>query len=305
VSWWSGSSSPTRFYAAPYVSKREAQRSGLRESRLEGEPGGVTPAASFRVETPNRGKCGMSRFAILIASPDGGADALPGPPHDIARLRAFLTSPIGGAWHDVPEEIRAVTHPTVDQLTALIEEANQRDYAVVVFSGHGSHVGGNTRLSLSVSHQILAEDLAAQITTRATLVIDACRVPPQPPHLVMEIAEWEELLAEGAHEIADYRALFEQEFHKVPVSSVTTLYACRVGETAADTPDGAVFLSCLVNEAVLWANGQHFTKPRRFSVAEAWLLASKRMQLIGVAQNPVMAPLHDYRPKPPFAVWMP
>jgi len=245
----------------------------------------------------------MSRFAILISSPGAGADALTGPAIDIANVRSFLASPIGGGWV-VPDEVRSLTHPTVAQVTDLIAEANERDYCFLAYSGHGARVGNNTQMSLSVGQSLTVEELAAEIDTRATVVIDTCRVPPHPPHPGLQLPEWEQLLAEGVAHINAYRAFFEGECLKAP-EAITTIYACRDGETARDTPNGAVFLNCLINEAMLWAEGQHYMKPRGLTTAEAMFLAARAMGMMGIDQHPSIRPMWDYRPKPPLAVWLP
>jgi hypothetical protein len=241
-------------------------------------------------------------MAILIASPGEGANLLAGPPLDIHKMRAFLLSPLGGAWTD--DEI---VEPPLSEvaLTAAIEDGNERDYLFLVYSGHGARLNnGNTRLALSPGQTAIVEDLLGQITTRATLVVDTCRAPLQAPYPVIQLAEWEELLVENADYSQVYRAFFEAEFMKIP-QGVTTLFACRPGQTATDTPAGAVFLNCLLNEATLWASRQNSTRKKSLSVGAAWLMAGKVMEMMGLNQQPSMLPLFDYSPKAPLAVWLP
>jgi hypothetical protein len=244
----------------------------------------------------------MSRVAILIGSPGAGDDVLPGPAHDIAKLRAYLLSPTGGRWND--DEIIRMDSPTVAALDNALDTANSRHYCFFTFSGHGEHLGDGTVLQLRPGQKTPVEHVLDHLKIRATVVIDACREVIEGAGPAPELPNFDELLAVGAEHQGEYREFFEQEFTRVNEGSKNVLYACRAGQRARDTSTGGVFIQALINEALLWSAGP-LNGATGLSVGEVWYMAAKKLIDSGEHQQTKLVPRLEWRRRPPFAVGMP
>src|SRR5690348_13626615 len=115
----------------------------------------------------------MKRRAILIeASRIKGHPDLPGARADIANYRDWLLSNAGGAWEE--SEIIPLSNPSLERLRLERVRASDANYAFVVFTGHGGHVGNTTRVQLNDTDSIDAQSLAAACL-KCTVVVDSCR----------------------------------------------------------------------------------------------------------------------------------
>jgi Caspase domain len=119
----------------------------------------------------------MNRKALLIGNPGtvGHEDYLPGVVRDLENYKAFLESPLGGAWR--PDEIKTLKAPTKDETTNQISSLKGADYSFIVFSGHGRHSKSldttivKLRSGVELSSAALREGAA-----KHTLILDCCRV---------------------------------------------------------------------------------------------------------------------------------
>jgi hypothetical protein len=78
----------------------------------------------------------MDRYALLIdGSNINGEKHLPGAEKDVAAMREYLMSPVGGSWHD--DEIEIINQKPL-KLIKLKLICHDKDFCLVYFSGHGS-----------------------------------------------------------------------------------------------------------------------------------------------------------------------
>ncbi len=180
-----------------------------------------------------------TRKAVLICSPGSGKNRLPGVAQDLSNMYNYLLSPRGGAWYK--SEIHVLDNPSAWQAWQATQVAT--DYSFVYFSGHGfMDVWGNNQLCLYDGDVTDTELLNTSV--RQLVLIDACRVyMPSISGIPEEVEKW--LYASG---LSEARNLFNDYILSSP-PGITIVHATAAGETAQDTPEGAIFTNALLNKA--------------------------------------------------------
>jgi len=227
----------------------------------------------------------MNRKALLIGSP-GIAPVLKGVPLDLANYRSFLCSPLGGAW--TQDEVTILASPSREEVLAQVAALTRSDYSFVLFSGHGCHEGDGTCIELKPG--LVVNDAILKIgASKHTVLLDCCR------EVVPEV-RLDEAMAKAAELIPRLDAVQCRRAFDIRVSECATglvaLYACSVGETAADIEsEGGIYASSLVKAARTWHARSLTDLSKHFSilsVVEAHERASTLVRARTVKrQNPV------------------
>lgn len=201
--------------------------------------GGCPDATRFSIIGTNFTKTGdaVKRNALLI----GNTGGLGGVVVDIERTRRFLQSNRGGQWRHT--EITTLVDPKKSDVTEAIAEMRREcaDYTFFLFSGHGCHYG-QTHLNLNERNEKLLESELHFIADRQLSIFDCCRVDESVRQATMESA------AMTFDSIDTTRARYEARIMQA-ASQHAKLYACSVGESSYDYPEGALYLSHLLTEA--------------------------------------------------------
>jgi hypothetical protein len=247
----------------------------------------------------------LTRIAFLIGDGHSGGGPLPGVAADHRILRRFLESDGGGAWRS--NEILDISTISEADLTGRLAFGVGRDYALVVFSGHGFVAEEDGRTYCCINDEESVNELG--LTTgagRQCTIIDACRVvTPLGP-----LRKSERTVLGGIQDDAraqPYRDSCRSAYDAMILRSdpgLSFVYACTPGETAGDSPGGGLFLASLVDVARTWVAS---TKTPG-AVAHAWLSVSgaldsakNGMAAMRIPQHPI-GYLGKRKSQFPFAV---
>lgn len=179
----------------------------------------------------------MKRRALLIAV-TAVPPPLAGVRRDVEGLAAWLRSGPGGAWRST--EIRVLVDPGRKALADDYKWLCGADYALLTFSGHGHHDGRTRESQLSFPRYVVPAESLVPRAEKAVAILDACRevvTLPLPRRFNPQV------IAED-REHRDYRQEYEDLLDQATGTAV--VYACAVGETAADSPVGGLFTSSLL-----------------------------------------------------------
>jgi hypothetical protein len=196
----------------------------------------------------------IRRKAIIVSAPreiGGGFGVLDGVSKDLQRYRDFLLSDHGGAWrHD---EIVAMEEPEEDELRRVLEKAGRTaDFAITILSGHG-RVDRDAPLFINPWRSIRSVEDFRTGAARELTICDTCRaMEPQ-----RRVAEHRMRSIDLLPPPDSYRQACRMMFDEAVVTAVPfreIMWACSVGETAADTTDGGLFSTNLVGRALVWAS---------------------------------------------------
>lgn len=198
----------------------------------------------------------MKRSALLI----GNTGGLEGVSVDIERTTAFLMSNLGGQWRS--SEITSLLNPSKFEAERAIARirAERPDYCFFLFSGHGSHYG-QTHLNLNSRGEKLLESELNSIASRQLSIFDCCRVQP---------AQVRKALEAHAFSALDSVDMTRQRYERRIMAAVpqhAKLYACAVGEFSYDYPEGAAYLSNLIQSAKMDRNSEWRTVEEAHSLA--------------------------------------
>lgn len=194
----------------------------------------------------------MKKIALLI----GNSGGLEGVKIDLVEWKKFLISPIGGAWeHD---EIEMIMNPRRSELLSHINELRKTkayDFAIVVYSGHGGY-DRQTILEINELEETIDETDLYSIAPRQISVFDCCRclVDRHEP-----INESQRTFSSGGplSNLQMIRNAYNQRIMQA-IPQQICLYACRIGETALDTENGALYIQILLWQAKLFPNNEEF-----------------------------------------------
>ncbi|MCZ8438767.1 caspase family protein [Achromobacter xylosoxidans] len=195
----------------------------------------------------------MKRQAVLIGN-TGGLDGIS---LDLERTTDFLTSPQGGEWY--ASEIVSFIDPAKSDVVAELKriKRTQPDYLFFLFSGHGYH-GRETTLHLNET-ETLEESELNFLSSRQLSIFDCCRVSP---HLIVanESASYDlQSYQESTRDRFDARIMQAASQH-------VRLYACSEEESALQTENGALYLTCLLDAAES-LNSEFMTVEHAHSIA--------------------------------------
>src|SRR5579871_3406480 len=130
---------------------------------------------SFNLAKYQHGRLGRAALIIGNAGLPSDIHYCTGVYRDLDRYEAFLKQPYGGLWGQ--REIRGPFHrPSLHRITRLIEDLSrlQLGYALVIFTGHGFHSHGSTKIVLRTG-EYLDERAFNRIARRTALILDCCR----------------------------------------------------------------------------------------------------------------------------------
>lgn len=219
----------------------------------------------------------MNRKAILLAaSPED--DPIPGVYQDLKAFYAYLRSNPGGAWDD--GEIFVEENTTRNQVIAAINAAQNADYSLVYFAGHGESVRLGlpwleTRMLLRSGETITERELNSR-SPRCTLIMDCCRRTPE-QNIEASLINFSMLLEHGRGSI-DFRKFYQKGL-EVAESGLVKIYSTAAGSAAADIHS---FTQYLLNETNKWVVGNKGI----LSLEDAVNLAKIAMKLENPQQQP-------------------
>lgn len=180
----------------------------------------------------------MKRKAILI----GNTGGLSGVALDVERMAGFLKSRTGGAWFE--NEIETFMNPRKADLQSSLQriKAQAPDYLVLLFSGHGAHEG-QTILQLNGNGEAIEESALLKLAPRQLSIFDCCRVVSE--HVKKAIA------LDSLSFRESYDPVRERYDNRImqAIEQQVRLYACAVGQSSYDTPNGALYLTNLLASA--------------------------------------------------------
>jgi Caspase domain len=227
----------------------------------------------------------MSRYALIIGAPGAGEDYLKGVDADLANMRTWLESPVGGAWKS--DEIKVLRNASKDLIAAWVNVANFKDYAFVYFSGHGECTQGKYGVMNQLwvtDNQLMSQSEVTPTCKKKTVILDSCRKLKAP--YVRQFAEARLKAAAVRPDAAACRALFDQLVAEAD-EGCSAFYSCSVNQTARDTDDGGLYSRALIDSAGEWGSIQ------RTSTALGVLTAHNQAAIIVKANNPSQVPDND------------
>jgi caspase domain-containing protein len=250
------------------------------------------------------------RKAIIVGAPrefGGGTTTLAGVPKDVQRYRDFLLSNHGGAW--ASDEIVVLYEPSrVALLKELALAGSTAHYTLTIFSGHGGHSDKYSELCINQWESIRSIEDFHTGASRQLTICDTCRaIEP-----MRKLAEDKKGTATFGAVPDVYRSQCRMKFDEAIGATPAfreIMWACSVGETAADTDDGGLFSTSLISHALQWAretkqthlydaNRECLDVPNAFAWAKAEV---ERYNLPGSTQTPELR-THRGGYKLPFAV---
>lgn len=234
------------------------------------------------------------RQALIIGCHETkGEKPLAGAKADIDLYSRYLKSNVGGAWED--GEVAVLANPTRDQIRRKLGEFRGIDYFFFSFSGHGGHdpQKNTSYICCGDGLELAVNELFLLNCDKQQLVLDSCRTVI-PMQRVLEESVASALLAKSDFGREDARKLFD-EYLGTCEAGREAMYACSVGQSAGDNPDGGVFSKAVI-QAAEESNEKIAPMDRVFEATK-----SKLAQLREVGQTPTMT-INRRRRYFPFAV---
>lgn len=183
----------------------------------------------------------MKKKILLV----GNTDGLPGVKVDLANYKKYFKSNTGGQWND--NEIIEKFDPKKDELIKLIDtlKAENLDYAIVIFSGHGGQKR-ETVLELNSDGEQFAESRFENISKKQVTILDCCRAYSQ---MITESIN-EVRLSKSFSAFVGTRQRFEKRISEALPQQIK-MYSCAIGEYSHDTPKGGAYSKNLIETAYL------------------------------------------------------
>lgn len=197
----------------------------------------------------------MRRRALIIGNPgeNGAENYCAGVSKDLANYKAFLTSPLGGAWY--ANEIAVLERPTCSDARFAIQSLRDADYSFSVFSGHGytDNRSGTLRLELKAGH-LLTEDEYRQGAPKHSVVFDCCRVVAT--STLTEERMLKAVIARADADFQESRKYYEQSIAEC-AKGVVAMFACSKDESASDdSRAGGYYSTSLILETKNWSDNR-------------------------------------------------
>lgn len=184
----------------------------------------------------------MRRRALLL----GNSKGLGGVKKDIVNFKAFLLGNHGGAWYD--REIDVLMNPSRTLLMDTINriKAEENDFVITMFSGHGGYQRG-TVLEINGDGDVIMDNALLNMAPKQISIYDCCRA-------VCDYTEEREVLNEVKTFSRDDVKLAARRFYESRIESAAVqqnrLYACSIGQCAYDNgEEGAYYLKNLIYRA--------------------------------------------------------
>lgn len=172
----------------------------------------------------------MKRRALLI----GNSRGLVGVKRDMVNFQVFLMGKYGGAWKK--GEITTLMNPSLTELRPKLNaiKAENNDFVIVLFSGHGGYQRG-TVLEINGNEETIYDSELMRLSPRQVSVFDCCRA------LCNYTEEREVLNEQKLFSVTDsvdtIRHRYEQRIMQA-IPQQDALYACKIGQCAYDHDDG-------------------------------------------------------------------
>jgi hypothetical protein len=188
----------------------------------------------------------MVRRALIIYCTATRSGNLAGPAQDNINYRNYLTSNLGGDWHE--SEIYSLENPTYESVELVRNEfLNGADYTLIIFSGHGYIRTDVGRQFLELANMDM-DILSLQTTAlKQFLIIDACRGEITLKEIPRSLGGIHEQL----FQINSTREIFDNAV-KMSQNGWVVLYSASNTQTSIDTPNGGVYLLTLLGVAEDW-----------------------------------------------------
>lgn len=194
----------------------------------------------------------MKRLAVLTeASTVTGHQTILGCKRDVANMKKWLLSDVGGAWN--PDEVHVINNVYEFEIKGLKDKMDKADYVLSSFSGHGGIVengyGHQTQMILMGDGQEIPLERLFCEARKQVIICDACR---EITKLVYEKKALMESVTANFAETKSrqyYRAAFDDALKNSPDGWIY-LYACSPGETTGDDEkNGGWFTDALLIQA--------------------------------------------------------
>ena len=232
----------------------------------------------------------MKRYAYFLSNTDG----LSGIVKDVRDFKAFLLSPLGGAWKST--EFGGQPNRSLRQVSSDLDWIRNQnfDYVIFYYSGHGSWERGSI-LEINEKEHVL-ERATWGLAGRQLSIFDCCRVV-QPTMMVKNAIACDEALNSSDIYRRAARAKFDRLVSNACLQRVD-LYACKIGECATATSTGSIYTQALLScaERVSKANdvsaaGVHdLCCPQVVSDAKKYNISQTPMRSNSVADIPGAIP---------------
>lgn len=191
----------------------------------------------------------MKRKALIIVNDDG---ILEGISRDIQNITGFLTSLSGGSWHE--SEIDIIKNPTLHALR--IKLATQHllnlDFCLVFFSGHGGSDGRKTHIQINNQGETIEESSLFGFAKKQINFFDCCRAFSQRLAEASErkfSAEMFDSMGNNLISPIQSRKIYEDLINQA-IDQNPIFYSCELKEVSYDSPDGAVYLTSYLKNAL-------------------------------------------------------
>lgn len=246
-----------------------------------------------------------SRRALIIGAPD---EKIPGVNIDIANLRNYFKSPIGGLWND--SELVTLISPTAYKINSEIQLLKDKDYSLIFFAGHGYHSNHKNRTILHINSSETMDSIDLRVgAQKHSLILDCCRVRVEDRRFLKSVMESMTFDAAQRQTLTpgECRRYFDKAISEC-ANGIVVMNSCSINETAGESAsEGGYYTSSLIEAANDWAKrklmGIDLTSNyATYSTQECHDAASEQVKkLSGNRQNPNFdAPRVDK--KFPFAV---
>lgn len=180
----------------------------------------------------------MKRKAIII----GNSRELNATPMDMLRFSKFLMSLQGGAWEK--EEIVEYKDKAANDILKVIDDikAENNDYVIVYFTGHGG-VQGDTILEVNSASELLKENSFFGLATRQLNIMDCCRCLATTPLSIYGSSRGMSPMQRALRD--EVRKEYE-ELVMNAAPQLVRMYSCREGESSWPSKDGSYYTNNLI-----------------------------------------------------------
>jgi hypothetical protein len=209
----------------------------------------MTLSVKIRIQHhSSRKRIMLKRYAVLMGSTEG-ATPLPEVRSDLALMKNYLMSSIGGGW--LADEIRIfLNRPALDILKSIDRlKRNHPDYLLFYWNGHGLVVNSQQILQPD-QKSAMALDCFFNVAPRQLMILDTCRERIQTAPSIVE-SSYKQAMAVTDREKRQYRRVYD---HYVAgcEPSLQIAYACQPGARAGVSLYGSFYTMSLVQRALRW-----------------------------------------------------
>ncbi len=214
----------------------------------------------------------MKRRSLIIGCPGKEANYLEGVAVDIVNYSNYFLSLHGGAWFR--NEITIANNPNRNELMTIIDDikAENNDYTIVTFSGHGWEKGKTgTRLLLRNDEEFLVKELNTG-AKRQLRILDSCRTIEREVILEENSIFSKSLAGDSRNYTNQYREKYENLIQRCE-KGITILYACSKDETAGENEDGGYFTQAMISigNSVTSLNNTYFNVETTLKKTKSWI----------------------------------